>query len=144
MKPEELNDAREALGFTIKQMAEAMGVDRDTWGKWVRGARRPNNAALQLIKHFIWLHYNCPAIFARMTSTKDSRVWCGKCQNELLGWEEKQLICDYCVDSAVEADKLLLDVYLSLHVSQAKYCSAQIRAVWKKGQAIHEAVRRER
>jgi DNA-binding transcriptional regulator YiaG len=32
-----------------------MGVHRETWAKWERGERRPDNAATQLMRLLCWL-----------------------------------------------------------------------------------------
>ena len=66
MMPEELNEARLTLSLTIDQMAEAMDIHRNTWGKWVKGERRPDNAAVQLVRYLLWLHKLHPRILARM------------------------------------------------------------------------------
>ena len=39
MTPEEIKEARESLGLNKKQMAERLGVDRDTYYKWEAGKR---------------------------------------------------------------------------------------------------------
>lgn len=51
-------EARQKLGLSIAEMARAMGVHRDTWGKWERGAREPDNAAMRLMELLCWLHEN--------------------------------------------------------------------------------------
>jgi DNA-binding transcriptional regulator YiaG len=50
MTANELKEARLRLGLSIQQMAGAMGVHRQTWTKWERGERAPDNAALRLIE----------------------------------------------------------------------------------------------
>ena len=49
-------EARQALGLSREEMARAMGVHRETWAKWERGERKPDNAALQLMRLLYWLH----------------------------------------------------------------------------------------
>lgn len=39
MTPDEIKQARESLGLNKKQMAERLGVDRDTYYKWEAGKR---------------------------------------------------------------------------------------------------------
>lgn len=56
MNSVELNESRLRLGFSIQQMADAMDVHRDTWGKWVRGDRKPDRASVQLVRLMLWLH----------------------------------------------------------------------------------------
>lgn len=50
------SEARQKLGLSIEEMARAMGVHRQTWVKWERGERRPDNAAVQLMHLLSWLH----------------------------------------------------------------------------------------
>jgi len=65
MTPNELNEARQKLGLSIQQMADAMDVHRDTWGKWARGDRKPDRAAVQLVRLMVWLHDNRAATLAK-------------------------------------------------------------------------------
>lgn len=51
-------ETRSKLGISVAEMARAMGVHRDTWGKWERGERRPDNAATRLMGLLCWLHDN--------------------------------------------------------------------------------------
>lgn len=46
----EPKEARLRLGLSPNAMAAAMGVHRQTWVKWERGERTPDNAALRLIE----------------------------------------------------------------------------------------------
>ena len=54
----EPKEARQTLGLSIAEMARAMGVHRQTWTKWERGERQPDNAAIQLMQLLCWLHDN--------------------------------------------------------------------------------------
>lgn len=47
--------ARQELGLSINDMARACGVHRQTLVKWEREERKPDAAALQLIKVLLWL-----------------------------------------------------------------------------------------
>ena len=49
MSSEKLKEARLRLGLSQQAMSAAMGVHRQTWVKWERGERTPDNAALRLI-----------------------------------------------------------------------------------------------
>ena len=49
-------EARQELGFSIVEMAQAMGVHRQTWTKWERDERQPDKAAVRLIELLCWLH----------------------------------------------------------------------------------------
>lgn len=49
-------EARQKLGLSRQEMARAMGVHRETWAKWERGERRPDNASTQLMRLLCWLH----------------------------------------------------------------------------------------
>lgn len=51
-------EARQALGLSIAEMARAMGVHRQTWVKWEREERQPNDSAVQLMRLLVWLHEN--------------------------------------------------------------------------------------
>lgn len=66
MTRHEISEARNTLGLDIDEMATAMGIHRNTWGKWVKGERRPDNAAVQLVRYLLWLHGHHPRILARM------------------------------------------------------------------------------
>ena len=50
------SEVRQTLGLSIEEMALAMGVHRQTWVKWERGERRPDNASAQLMRLLCWLH----------------------------------------------------------------------------------------
>lgn len=50
LNSQELKEARLRLGLGLNQMAAAMGIHRQTWVKWERGERTPDNAALRLIE----------------------------------------------------------------------------------------------
>ncbi len=41
---------RQTLDLSIDEMAQVMGVHRQTWLKWERGERRPDNAAVRLME----------------------------------------------------------------------------------------------
>jgi transcriptional regulator with XRE-family HTH domain len=47
--------AREILGLNQGTMAAAMGVHRNTWGKWEREEQRITAAPSRLIEVFLWL-----------------------------------------------------------------------------------------
>ena len=47
--------ARESLGLSRSEMAEVMGVYYNTWGKWERGERAPDSAAVRLMQILEWL-----------------------------------------------------------------------------------------
>lgn len=49
-------EARQKLGLSVEEMARAMGVHRQTWVKWERRERKPDNAAAQLMHLLCWLH----------------------------------------------------------------------------------------
>lgn len=40
MTPAEIKANRQSLGLTIQQMADSLGVDRDTYSQWERGRRK--------------------------------------------------------------------------------------------------------
>lgn len=40
MTTNEIKAARQSLGLTIQQMADRLGVDRDTYSQWERGRRK--------------------------------------------------------------------------------------------------------
>jgi DNA-binding transcriptional regulator YiaG len=50
-----IKENRKSLNLNIKQMAQAMGVHRQTWIKWEREEQRIPNAANRLIETLIWL-----------------------------------------------------------------------------------------
>lgn len=50
MSSDKLKEARLRLGLSQQAMSTAMGVHRQTWVKWERGERTPDNAALRLIE----------------------------------------------------------------------------------------------
>lgn len=52
----DFKEARQTLGLTINEAARACGVHRQTWVKWERGERKPDNVALQLVRLLLWLH----------------------------------------------------------------------------------------
>ena len=52
----ELSEIQNALGFTRREMAAAMGVHYQTLTKWLLDERTPDNAALQLARLLLWLH----------------------------------------------------------------------------------------
>jgi transcriptional regulator with XRE-family HTH domain len=47
--------AREILGMNQSTMAAAMGVHRNTWGKWEREEQRITAAPSRLIEVFVWM-----------------------------------------------------------------------------------------
>jgi DNA-binding transcriptional regulator YiaG len=49
-------EARHKLGLSIAEMAQLMNVHRETWAKWERGERTPNEAAQTLMRVFSWMH----------------------------------------------------------------------------------------
>ena len=51
-------EVRKELGLSVEEMAQAMGVHRQTWVKWERGERKPDNAATRLMHLLCWLHEN--------------------------------------------------------------------------------------
>lgn len=51
-------EARQKLGLSQQEMAQAMNVHYMTWRKWERGERRPDNAAVRLMELLCWLHEN--------------------------------------------------------------------------------------
>lgn len=50
MTAEEIKQARESLGLNKKQMAERLGVDRDTYYKWEAGKQRLPAVGVTAIK----------------------------------------------------------------------------------------------
>lgn len=40
MSSDEIREARRELGLTVKQIADKLGVHRDTYSKWERGAQK--------------------------------------------------------------------------------------------------------
>jgi len=63
MTPQE---ARQKLGLSIAEMAQACGVHRQTWTKWERGEREPDKAAQRLINVLVWLQDEEPAAYERL------------------------------------------------------------------------------
>lgn len=45
----------ENLGLSVSEMAQALGVHRQTYTKWERGEREPSAATARLIETLIWL-----------------------------------------------------------------------------------------
>ena len=56
-------DARKWLGLSVNEMAGLMGVHRQTWVKWERGERVPDNAAVRLMQLLCWLRKEHPDTF---------------------------------------------------------------------------------
>jgi DNA-binding transcriptional regulator YiaG len=52
----DLKEARQTLGLSIDEAARACGVHRQTWVKWERAEREPDNAALNQVRLLLWLH----------------------------------------------------------------------------------------
>lgn len=63
-------EARQKLGLSIAEMAQACGVHRQTWTKWERGERSPDAAAVRLISLLVWLHDEDPELFKRIPIRK--------------------------------------------------------------------------
>lgn len=40
LSSDEIREARRELGLTVKQIADKLGVHRDTYSKWERGAQK--------------------------------------------------------------------------------------------------------
>jgi DNA-binding transcriptional regulator YiaG len=55
-KPFDFAKARELLGFNQTEMANAMGIHRNKWGKWERSEDNISTSALRLIKIMLKLH----------------------------------------------------------------------------------------
>lgn len=53
VQPQDLVDARTALGMTLGQLAEAAGISEKTLGAWERGAVVPNRATLGKLKTYL-------------------------------------------------------------------------------------------
>ncbi len=60
---------RQTLDLSIDEMAQVMGVHRQTWLKWERGERRPDNAAVRLMEILSFLHKEHPNIFKNILDT---------------------------------------------------------------------------
>ena len=58
-------EARKSLGLFVNEMAGLMGVHRQTWVKWERGERVPDNAAVRLMQLLCWLREEHPEIFTQ-------------------------------------------------------------------------------
>lgn len=52
MTPEQIKQARQSLGLSVNAMAQRLGIDRGTYGKWERGEQRAPAIAATAIK---WL-----------------------------------------------------------------------------------------
>ena len=52
MTKEQLKQARQELGLSVNAMAQRLGIDRNTYGKWERGEQRAPAIAATAIK---WL-----------------------------------------------------------------------------------------
>lgn len=52
MTPAEILQARQSLGLSVNAMAQRLGIDRNTYGKWERGEQRAPAIAATAIK---WL-----------------------------------------------------------------------------------------
>ena len=52
MTPAEIKQARQSLGLSVNAMAQRLGIDRNTYGKWERGEQRAPAVAATAIK---WL-----------------------------------------------------------------------------------------
>jgi DNA-binding XRE family transcriptional regulator len=52
----DFKQARLTLGLNQAQMAQTMGIHRQTWVKWERNERKPNATAVRLIELLLWLH----------------------------------------------------------------------------------------
>lgn len=52
-------EARHKLGLSVGEMAQLMGVHRDTYGKWERdrdkGGQQPPAVATRMMKTLVWL-----------------------------------------------------------------------------------------
>lgn len=58
-------EARQKLGLSQQEMAQSMNVHYMTWRKWEREERKPDNAAVKLMRVLVWLHEQHPRILAR-------------------------------------------------------------------------------
>ena len=52
MTPIEIKQARQQLGLSVNAMAQRLGIDRNTYGKWERGEQRAPAIAATAIR---WL-----------------------------------------------------------------------------------------
>ena len=52
MTPAEIKQARQSLGLSVNAMAQRLGIDRNTYGKWERGEQRAPAVAATAIR---WL-----------------------------------------------------------------------------------------
>ena len=52
MNSSQLKHARQSLGLSVNAMAQRLGIDRNTYGKWERGEQRAPAIAATAIK---WL-----------------------------------------------------------------------------------------
>ena len=52
MTKEQLKQARQSLGLSVNAMAQRLGIDRNTYGKWERGEQRAPAIAATAIR---WL-----------------------------------------------------------------------------------------
>lgn len=52
MTPAEIKQARQSLGLSVNTMAQRLGIDRNTYGKWERGEQRAPAIAATAIR---WL-----------------------------------------------------------------------------------------
>ena len=52
MTPAEIKHARQQLGLSVNAMAQRLGIDRNTYGKWERGEQRAPAIAATAIR---WL-----------------------------------------------------------------------------------------
>lgn len=50
--PSEILQARQSLGLSVNAMAQRLGIDRNTYGKWERGEQRAPAIAATAIR---WL-----------------------------------------------------------------------------------------
>lgn len=55
-----MTETRKELGLSINEMAELMGVHRQTLVKWERGERQPDNSAVRHMELLVWLRENHP------------------------------------------------------------------------------------
>lgn len=53
MTPKEI---RIYLGLTPSQMAHALGIHRNTWGKWEYGKQRPPAVAITAMSMLVFIH----------------------------------------------------------------------------------------
>lgn len=50
MNPEGIKSLRQRLGLTQPQLAELLGVDRNTVNRWEMGIRQPRGPAVKLLE----------------------------------------------------------------------------------------------